>query len=82
MSTMLKGRFARLTCSDVDALAATIARDLFTSGCGSRASRLVMVDKEGRQIAGWCEEAVRDRIAGHLVQPNAQSSATGEKGTQ
>ncbi len=71
MTTKRKGRFARRPGSAGDALAATIACDLFTSGCGRRARRLVMVDDAGREIAGWCEAAVRDRVAVHLLPPNS-----------
>lgn len=76
MSAVRKGRFARRPCSASDALAAKIACDIFTSGCGRRARRLVMVDDDGREIAGWCEAAVRDRVAGHLAPPNTQPSGS------
>ncbi len=51
------------------AIAAAIARDLFTDGAGNRADRLAM--KHGNQVetegSGWCEKAVSDRIEDHLV---------------
>jgi hypothetical protein len=43
-------------------IAAVIARDLFTSGNGSIATRLVLELKDTRQFGGWCEVAVVDRI--------------------
>lgn len=45
------------------ALADQIAADLFTSGFGFRAERLVLwSDTENRDYGGWCERAVIDRI--------------------
>lgn len=72
-------RFARRAGSASDAMAATIARDLFTASSGRMARRLVMVDDDGREIAGWCEAAVRDRVAGHLGPPNAKAEPRPER---
>ena len=46
-------------------LAMQIARDLFTNGMGQIGERLVMVVEsrgERRDLGGWCEAAVGDRI--------------------
>lgn len=53
-------------------LAMQISRDLFTNGTGQIATRLVLMNKEqyerlakqsgSRDMGGWCESAVEDRI--------------------
>jgi hypothetical protein len=57
----------------VDALAAEIARDLFTVyGCG-HADRLRCVDADGKYLGGWSEAAVRDRVAAAIRRGKAAS---------
>lgn len=51
----------------VSALAEAIARDLFTNGSGERAQRLVLELPGKRDGGGWCEEAMSNRIAEHLL---------------
>lgn len=46
-------------------LAAQIARDLFTNGGGERATRLVLMENV-RDLGGWGESVVADRIADAL----------------
>lgn len=57
------------------ALAERIARDLFTNGQGEHAERLVLIDANGRDLGGWCEQAVVDRIEGALRGPEAPFDA-------
>lgn len=48
-----------------------IAHNLFVNGAGQLATRLVMVDESGdepRDLGGWCEEAVADKIESVLEQ--------------
>lgn len=47
-------------------LAAIIACDLFTNGNKDHAHRLVLELPDQKDAGGWCEQAVRDRIFGHL----------------
>lgn len=56
-------------------VAERIARSLFTNGQGQRAQRLVLtVDGPPlRDLGGWCERAVVDRIAEALAQSAAAS---------
>ncbi len=51
-----------------EALAEQITEDLFTNGAGERAERLVLtVDgPPKRDLGGWCERAMADRI-GDLI---------------
>lgn len=49
-------------------IARAIAVDLFTDGRGEVADRLVLVDKENKQGAGWCQQAVADRIGSTLCE--------------
>jgi len=44
-------------------LAERIVRDLFTTGLGERATRLVLIDVNDRNLGGWSERAMTDRIA-------------------
>jgi hypothetical protein len=59
------------------ALAARIARELFTGGTGSHATRLVLMvpvpddtlldgKQSEREIGGWCETSAADVIEAHL----------------
>lgn len=43
-------------------LAMNIASDLFTSGQGHHVPRLVLTMDNGRDVGGWCQSAVEDRI--------------------
>lgn len=43
-------------------IAESIATDLFTTGFGDEASRLVLLNSDGNDIGGWCKSAVVDRI--------------------
>lgn len=56
-----------MTNQDLKAIAAKIARDLFTDGAGRRGTRLVM-EYRGEHVgeSGWSESALADRIAQHL----------------
>lgn len=47
-----------LTPEQIDA----ILDCLFTNGAGQRASRLVLVDEDNKDLGGWCREAVRSAI--------------------
>lgn len=55
-----------MTERQIKQLAAEIARDLFTNGFNERADRLVLTSKNGRDLGGWGEPMVRDRIADKL----------------
>jgi hypothetical protein len=59
------------------ALAALIARRLFTGGTGHHAARLVLMEgvvgKE-RELGGWCEGAVRD-----VIEDSIRPLATGKR---
>lgn len=43
-------------------LAKRIAEDLFHSGAGGTAKRLVLEMEDGKNAGGWCKAAVIDRI--------------------
>jgi hypothetical protein len=61
------------------ALAAEIARALFTDGMGKRAKRLIMEIGGWRDGGGWSEEGAALQIERVLeTSPNAPSSATRE----
>lgn len=48
-------------------LAAEIAEALFKNGFGEVAERLKLVqDSTGRDLGGWCRQAVADLIGRHL----------------
>jgi len=53
--------------SHADGIAAKIARDVFTDGAGTRASRLVMETRRPLVGAGWSETALADRIAANML---------------
>lgn len=63
----MKSRFYRKRCTATQALAAQIASVLFKSGLGTHAKRLVMVDEKGRDLGGWCVQAVQDQIENQLL---------------
>jgi hypothetical protein len=45
-----------------------IAKDLFTDGSGKRAKRLLMLHGDDeRPGAGWCQNAVADRIEAFIT---------------
>ncbi len=44
------------------ALAKKIAKQLFTNGLDRKADRFVLMTDNGRNLGGWCEEAVVDLI--------------------
>lgn len=48
------------------AIAARIAKQLFTAGDGTRATRLVLLDAAGRDLGGWGEAPVRDVVEREL----------------
>ena len=54
--------------TDIDerarAIGEKVADELFHNGSGEEADRLVLWDKNGRNLGGWCWGAVRDRVAG------------------
>ncbi len=60
-----------VSAPSVLALAKNIARYLFTNGNGDKATRLVMMDEQPlrppRNLGGWSEKAVADRIAKLLI---------------
>lgn len=62
-----------LTTKEIDAIAAAIADDLFTSGQGKQASRLVLENPlyptSGRDFGGWGKVPAADRIAKSLSAP-------------
>lgn len=45
------------------ALAREAVEYLFVNGAGSKAERLVLTSKDGRDLGGWGKPAVLDRIA-------------------
>lgn len=52
---------------------------LFTNGVGEHGDRLVLVDKQGRDLGGWVEQAVVDFIATRLpIEP--VDAAPGKQG--
>ncbi len=59
-------------------LAEDIAADLFTNGSGDKADRLVSMQEPSggtpRNLGGWCEAAVRDRVY-DLIQRHKPTSA-------
>lgn len=52
-----------MTDQQIKRLAEAIAADLFTNGSGDHADRLVMIDGAGRNLGGWSERAMANRIA-------------------
>lgn len=62
-----------------------VAEDLFTSGIGKRADRLVLTDDtkigDAKDLGGWCRGAAVDRVAAiidrHTV-PRAEADALAE----
>jgi len=57
-------------------IAEKIAEDLFTSGFGNKASRLVFEYLDGTTGVGWSKQAVIKVIAGHLAsQPSDPEDA-------
>ncbi len=65
--------------TDREGLAEQIARDLFVNGQGQRAVRLVLVDAHGRDLGGWGETVVADRIAAALRAAPRSAAEEGEK---
>lgn len=43
-----------------------VVDELFRNGCGDEAQRLVLMTADGRNLGGWCREAVTDRLVKHL----------------
>lgn len=41
-----------------ETVAENIASSLFVNGCGGEGVRLVIVDAKGRNLGGWCKDAV------------------------
>lgn len=59
-----------MTELQVRAFAVHMAQDLFTNGQDNRATRLVLLDERAvppRNLGGWSEEAMADRIEALLV---------------
>lgn len=52
-------------------MAQLIADRLFTNGVGKRADRLVLTSKDGKDLGGWCEQAVVDEIEKALTKHKA-----------
>jgi hypothetical protein len=46
----------------LDDIAEDLVRQLFTNGQGNQAARLMLVDADGRELAGWGPGPVRDRV--------------------
>lgn len=58
------GKPAGLRVSRVDVAAAVSS--LFVNGAGERAERLVLTSADGRDLGGWCEGAIVDRLCDGL----------------
>lgn len=54
-------------------VATKIAADLFRNGIGEQAHRLVLVDRDDRDLGGWCRQAVVDTIRQRLKQEQEQA---------
>lgn len=50
-----------------DALEAAVD-SLFVNGGGQKAERLVLTDKNGRDLGGWCRQAIVDRLREALAE--------------
>lgn len=53
---------------EVREAAARIARELLVNGSGETAERLVLIAKDGRDLGGWGETALRSRLEFHMVE--------------
>lgn len=72
---------ARRTDSARSALAAEIARELFTDGTGKRATRLMLTIGGWPSSSGWSETEARDAIERVLAKsPNAPGSRLTDDG--
>lgn len=49
-------------------IAAAIVERLFTNGAGQRAERLVLTDRNGRDLGGWADKPAQDQIVRVLRQ--------------
>lgn len=60
--------------------AEALARELFTNGSGDVAQRLVLsIDKPShRDLGGWCEAVIIDKIEAALVRSSVPVRASGE----
>jgi hypothetical protein len=60
-------------------LAETIAANIMTAGGTNRkAWRLALKDRNEREMCGWCEEALADRIEA-IIKTNARTQRRGAK---
>jgi len=55
-----------IRANQAEALAKRIAEELFVNGFGDKAYRLVLTSRDGRDLGGWGEGPLTDRIAGLL----------------
>jgi hypothetical protein len=51
-----------MTLSEAHALAERIVDDLFVTGHGAKADRLVLMTADGRNLGGWGRKPAMDRI--------------------
>lgn len=63
-----KRLMAEVTNEQVDCrkIATAIADNLFVNGNGTHAERLMLVGADGRDLGGWCKQAVVDVIVDEL----------------
>ena len=47
-------------------VAANVANKLFVNGIGEEAIRLMLISADGRDLGGWCKDAVRDLVLREL----------------
>lgn len=52
---------------EIDARARNVTQYLFTNGSGNQAARLVLMDRLGRDLGGWRQQAVVDHITQALL---------------
>lgn len=58
---------SRIESAAIKALAQKIASDLFRCGGNNKtADRLALVDRQNKQMSGWSQSAMADRIEQHL----------------
>ena len=51
-----------MKAKDINQLAEEVTRELFSSGYGIRAGRLVLESRDEKDLGGWCFDAVLQRI--------------------
>jgi hypothetical protein len=57
----------RMARQDIELLADRLVSDLFVNGSGEQAHRLVLTTEDGRELGGWGQRPVRDRIVSALL---------------